>query len=82
MADEYIGRGCSSIKITDPFNGNHVELGERAKTAIDVADGSYPTVFKSAKDAKIRDYETFLLKAEGDYNEEEDNAVRTYYKKS
>jgi len=82
VADEYIGRCCSSVKIIDPFNGNNLELGERAKTAIDVADGSYPTVFKSAKDAKIRDYETFLLKAEGDYNEEEDNAVRTYYKKS
>ena len=81
VADEYIGRCCSSVKIIDPFNGNNLELGERAKTAIDVADGSYPTVFKSAKDAKIRDYETFLLKAEGDYNEEEDNAVRTYYKK-
>ena len=82
VADEYIGRYCSSVKIIDPFNGNNLELGERAKTAIDVADGSYPTVFKSAKDAKIRDYETFLLKAEGDYNEEEDNAVRTYYQKS
>jgi len=82
VADEYIGRCCSSVKIIDPFNGNNLELGERAKTAIDVADGSYPTVFKSAKDAKIRDYETFLLKAEGDYNEEEDNAVRTYYQKS
>jgi len=82
VADEYIGRCCSSVKIIDPFNGNNLELGERAKTAIDVADGDYPDVFKSAKDAKIRDYETFLLKAEGDYNEEEDNAVRTYYQKS
>ena len=82
VADEYIGRCCSSVKIIDPFNGNNLELGERAKTAIDVSEGKYPDVFKSAKDAKIRDYETFLLKAEGDYNEEEDNAVRTYYKKS
>ena len=82
VADEYIGRCCSSVKIIDPFNGNNLELGERAKTAIDVAEGKYPEVFKSAKDAKIRDYETFLIKAEGDYNEEEDNAVRTYYQKS
>ena len=82
VADEYIGRCCSSVKIIDPFNGNNIELGERAKTAIDVAEGKYPEVFKSAKDAKIRDYETFLIKAEGDYNEEEDNAVRTYYQKS
>ena len=82
VADEYIGRCCSSVKIIDPFNGNNLELGERAKTAIDVTEGKYPDVFKSAKDAKIRDYETFLIKAEGDYNEEEDNAVRTYYQKS
>ena len=81
VADEYIGRCCSSVKIIDPFNGNNIELGERAKTAIDVVEGDYPDVFKSAKDAKIRDYETFLIKAEGDYNEEEDNAVRTYYQK-
>ena len=81
VADEYIGRCCSSVKIIDPFNGNNLELGERAKTAIDVAEGKYPEVFKSPKDAKIRDYETFLIKAEGDYNEEEDNAVRTYYQK-
>jgi hypothetical protein len=82
VADEYIGRCCSSVKIIDPFNGNNLELGERAKTAIDVAEGDYPDVFKSSKDAKIRDYETFLIKAEGDYNEKEDNAVRTYYQKS
>ena len=82
VADEYIGRCCSSVKIIDPFNGNNLELGERAKTAIDVADGDYPDVFKSSKDAKLRTYPSFLLKAEGDYNEEEDNAVRTYYQES
>ena len=82
VADEYIGRCCSSVKIIDPFNGNNLELGKRAKTAIDVEDGSYPDVFKSAKDAKQRSYAEFLIEAEGDYNEEEYNAVRTYYQKS
>jgi len=81
VADEYIGRCCSSVKIIDPFNGNHLELGERAKTAIDVEDGSYPDVFKSAKDAKHRSYADFLLRAEGDYNEEEIETVESYYKK-
>jgi len=82
VADEYIRRCCSSVKIIDPFNGNNLELGKRAKTAIDVEDGSYPDVFKSAKDAKQRSYAEFLIEAEGDYNEEEYNAVRTYYQKS
>ena len=81
VADEYIRRCCSSVKIIDPFSGNHVELGERAKTAIDVEDGSYPDVFKSAKDAKHRSYADFLIRAEGDYNEEEIETVESYYKK-
>ena len=80
VADEYIGRGCSSIKITDPFNGNNLELGKRAKTAIDVKEGDYPSIFKTSKDAKIKDYKSFLLKAEGDYDEEEEEAIRTFYK--
>ena len=81
MADEYIGRCCSSIKITDPFNGDHIELGERAETAIDVSEGDYPSIFKTSKDSKIKDYETFLLKAEGDYDEEEEKAIRTHFQK-
>ena len=54
-------------------------MGERAERATEVEDAEYPSVFKSAKDAKIKDYESFLLKAEGDYNEEEDEAVRKFY---
>ena len=81
MADEFIRGSCSRIQIVDPLNGNNIELGARAERATEVEDAEYPEVFKSAKDAKIKDYETFLLKAEGDYNEEEDKAVRLYFKK-
>ena len=81
VADEYIGRCCSSIQIIDPFNGNNIELGERAKTAVDVDEADYPSVFKTAKDAKLKDYEAFLLNAEGDYNEEEEKAIREFFKK-
>ena len=72
VADEYIGR---------PFSGDNIELGERAKTALDVVKGDYPEVFKSAKDAKCRNYTHFLLNAEGDYSEEEDAAVKHYFQK-
>ena len=82
ISDEYIGRYCSSIKIVDPFSGDNVELGERAKTAVDVTDVDYPSVFKSARDAKIKDYESFLLKAEGDYDDEEETAVKLYYEEN
>jgi len=81
VADEFIRGSCSRIQIVDPLNGNNIELGARAERATEVEDAEYPEVFKSAKDAKIKDYETFLLKAEGDYNEEEDKAVRLYFKK-
>jgi hypothetical protein len=81
VGDEYIGRCCSGVKIIDPFNGNNIELGERATSAIDVKEGDYPSVFKTADDAKIKDYDSFLLKAQGDYNEEEEDAVRTYFQK-
>ena len=82
VADEYTKRHCSSIQITDPLNGDNIELGERAKTAVDVSDADYPSVFKTANDAKIEDYESFLLKAEGDYNEEEADAVKTFFEKT
>tara|TARA_R110000751_G_scaffold3261_4_gene16328 strand:+ start:1727 stop:3199 length:1473 start_codon:yes stop_codon:yes gene_type:complete len=81
VSEEYIRSSCSSIKIVDPFSGNNVELGERAKRAIDVTPSDYDTVFKTASDAKIKDYGSFLLNAEGDYNDKEDNAVREYYQK-
>ena len=78
VAGEYTGRFCSSIQIVDPFNGDNIELGERAKTAIDVDKGDYPPIFKSKKDYDIalslelpREMGEFLLKAEGDYGTKE-----------
>ena len=82
VAGEYNGRCCSSVKIVDPFNGNDIELGEGAKTAIDVETADYPSVFKTAKDAKCRNHAHFLLNAEGDYNDEEYEAVKKYYEES
>ena len=81
VSDEYIGRSCSSIRIVDPFSGNNIELGARAKTAVEVDTGDYSSVFKSSSDAKIKDYESFLLSAEGDYSDEETEAVREYFQK-
>jgi len=81
VSKEYIRSSCSSIKIVDPFSGDNLELGERAKRAIDVKSSDYDAVFKTASDAKIKDYESFLLKAEGDYNDEEDTAVREHFQK-
>ena len=81
VSDEYIGRSCSSIRIVDPYSGDNIELGARAETAVEVDTGDYPSVFKSSSDAKIKDYESFLLNAEGDYNDEEDKAVREYFQK-
>ena len=47
-----LGASCRSVQIVDPFSGDNVELGERAKTAVDVKDtADYPDVFKTAKDA-------------------------------
>ena len=82
VADEYIRGRCSRIKIVDPFNGNNFELGERAERATEVESGDYPEIFKSAKDAKIKDYESFLIKAEGDYDEKEFETIRQFYEKS
>jgi hypothetical protein len=82
ISSEYIGRSCSSIQIVDPFSGDNVELGERAKTAVAVESADYPSVFKTANDAKIEDYESFLLNAEGDYTDEEDKAVKQFYEEN
>jgi hypothetical protein len=79
VADEYIGRCCSSVKITDPFSGNNVELGERAETPLDVVSADYPKLFKSAKDADCKDFAEFLTKAEGDYEEEEYETIKQYF---
>ena len=81
VSEEYISRHCGNIKLIDPFSGEDIEIGESAKTPVDVSKSDYPKVFKSAKDAEIKDYESFLLNAEGDYNDEEDKAVREYFQK-
>tara|TARA_R110002020_G_scaffold231258_1_gene442426 strand:- start:68 stop:631 length:564 start_codon:yes stop_codon:yes gene_type:complete len=82
VGDEYIGRHCRSIQIVDPFSGDNIELGERAETPLKVESADYPKVFKSAKDAKTKSYEEFLLNAEGEYSDEEDKAVKTHFQES
>ena len=81
VAVEYGGRFCSDIKIVDPFTGDDIKLGERAKTAIDIETDAYEP-FKTYKDARIKSFEEFLLHAEGDYNEEEIETVKSHYKES
>jgi hypothetical protein len=82
VGDEYIGRSCSRVQVVDPFSGDNIELGERAETPLKVESSDYPAVFKSAKDAKTKNYEEFLLNAEGEYSDEEDKAVKTYFQES
>jgi hypothetical protein len=84
VSDEYIRSSCRSIRIVDPFSGDNIELGERAETAIDVDGGEYPTMFKNAKDARLAKkytYSGFLLKAGGDYSDEEYEAIELYIQK-
>ena len=82
VSEEYIRSSCSSIKLVDPFSGDNLELGERAKRAVDVKDIDYPDIFKSATDSQIKDYESFLLKAEGDYDDKEFEAIKLYFEKA
>ena len=63
------------------LTGTTLSWVKEQRRAIEVADADYPEVFKSAKDAKIKDYNTFFLKAEGDYNEEENKAIEPIIKK-
>ena len=79
VSSEYIGRSCGRIKIIDPFDGDNIELGKRAKTAIDTKSADYPSIFKSYNDSLIKDYETFLLRAEGDYDEKELETIRLHF---
>ena len=81
VAGDYSHRFCGRVKVVDPFSGNNIELGERAKTAIDV-EATPPEPFKSIKDSEIESFDKFLLKAEGDYNEKEIESIKSYYKKS
>ena len=46
---EYNGRHCSSIQIVDPFTGDDITLGERAKRASEVETVA-PKPFKTYKD--------------------------------
>ena len=82
VATEYNGRCCGSVQIVDPFSGDNIELGETAKRAIDIESSDYPPIFKTKKDSMIKDFESFLLNAQGDYNEKEIEKIRTYYSKS
>jgi hypothetical protein len=77
VAGEYNGRHCGSIPLVDPFTGDNITLGERAKSAKEV-EGTAPKPYKTHKDYlyvekyKGRDLERdFLLKAEGDYEQTE-----------
>jgi len=81
VAVEYGGRFCSDIKIVDPVTSDDIKLGERAKTAIDIETDAYEP-FKTYKDSRIKSFEEFLLHAEGDYNEEEIERIKSHYKES
>jgi len=54
-------------------------LGKRAESASEVVSSDYPKIFKSKKDSEIETYKAFLLEAEGDYNEEEYEAIKQFY---
>jgi len=85
VSNEYIRSSCSNIKIVDPFSGDNLELGERTKRAVDVEYGDYDHIFKSAHDASIAKkytYEGFLLKASGDYDDKEYEAIKLYIEKA
>ena len=81
VAGEYADRFCSDTQIVDPFTGDNIELGERAKTALDIETDAYAP-FKTYKDSKIQTYEEFLLNAQGDYDEEEYETIRKHYQES
>jgi hypothetical protein len=81
VAGEYSERFCSDMQIIDPFTGDNIELGKRAKTALDIKTDAYEP-FKTHKDSLISTYEEFLLNAEGDYNEEEYETIRQHYQES
>ena len=81
VAGEYNSRFCSDMQIVDPFTGDNIELGERAKTALDIKTDAYEP-FKTHKDSRIETYEEFLLNAEGDYDEKETESIIAYYKES
>ena len=81
VSGDYSRSFCGRVQIVDPFNGNSIELGERAKRAIDV-ESAPPEPFKTIKDSEIKSFDDFLLKAEGDYDEKETETIKSYYKES
>ncbi len=82
VASEYNSSFCGRVKIVDPFSGDNIELGERAKSASEVESGGAFAPFKTYKDTKYKDFDSFILNAEGDYNDKEIKAVKSYYKES
>ena len=83
MGREYNGRHCGSIQIVDPFTGDDITLGERAKRASEVETVA-PKPFKTYKDYlyaekyKGKDLKRdLLLHAEGDYDEKEIKEIYT-----
>ncbi len=77
---EYVERFCSDIEIVDPLTGDNIKLGKGAKRAVDIeSDALKP--FKTYKDSRIKNFDKFMLNAEGDYNEKEIEAIESYYKK-
>ena len=80
VAGEYVSRFCSDIEIVDPFTGNNIKLGKGAKRAIDIESDAFEP-FKTYKDSKIKSFDKFILNAEGDYDEKEIKAIKSYYKK-
>jgi len=81
IASEYIERYCSDIEIVDPFTGDNIKLGKGAKRAVDIESDAFEP-FKTYKDTKFKDFDTFMLNAEGDYNEKEIETIKSYYKTS
>jgi hypothetical protein len=83
VASEYIRRSCGSVQIIDPFSGDHLVVGKGTKEIkTKEVKGDYPTIFKSKHDASHADYASFLLGAQGIYEEKEYETIREYYKTS
>ena len=61
-----------------PRHRRHRKIVKQAKGYY----GARSRTFKSAKDAACENYEEFLTKAEGDYDEEEYETIREYFQKS
>ena len=80
IASEYIERYCSDIEIVDPLTGNSFKLGKGAERAVDIESDAFKP-FKTYKDTKFKDFDTFMLNAEGDYNEKEIETIKSYYTK-